>query len=229
MRQHHWPLSLSLVLLVAANLLANRLLPEADVAIGVGLSLALLVVAHRAGMSLGQIGLERRTAPRGLRWGLAAALVVVAVYLVAGLVPAIRADVTASTATWAQALVTVAVVIPLATAIPEELAFRGVLLALLRRHTNGLWATAVSSALFAVWHLLPSLSGSAANLTVDEAAGAAGVGAAATALRVAGTLLVTFVGGVVLCELRRRSDSLLAPIVAHWAINGVGVLFVLLV
>jgi membrane protease YdiL (CAAX protease family) len=47
-------------------------------------------------------------------------------------------------------------------------------------------------------------------------------------LRVAGTLLVTACGGVVLCELRRRSNSLLAPIAAHWAINGLGVLFVML-
>jgi membrane protease YdiL (CAAX protease family) len=32
----------------------------------------------------------------------------------------------------------------------------------------------------------------------------------------------TFVAGVVLCELRRRSGSLLAPLGLHWATNGLG-------
>lgn len=229
MTRHHWPLSLSLLLLAVANLLANRLLPGADVLIGVALTMALLLVAHRAGMTPGHLGLDRATWVDGLRWGLGAVLVIAAVYTAAWFLPAVRADVTPSAQDWPQALLVALVAIPLATAIPEELAFRGVLLALLRRHTTTTWATVVSSALFAVWHLLPSLSGSAANLAADEAAGAAGVGAGVTALRVGGTLLLTFCAGVVLCELRRRSASLLAPIAAHWAINGLGVLFVLLV
>ena len=32
--------------------------------------------------------------------------------------------------------------------------------------------------------------------------------------------------GVLFCELRVRSDSLLAPVLAHWAVNGLGVIFV---
>lgn len=229
MTRHHWPLSLSLLLLAVANLLANRLLPDADVLIGVALTAALLLVAHRAGMTLGHLGLDRATWPDGLRWGLGSALLIATAYAVAGLVPAVRTEVTPSSEDWPQALLLALVVIPLATAIPEELAFRGVLLALLRRHTTVRWSTVVSSALFAVWHLLPSLSGSAANQAADEAAGAAGAGAAAIALRIAGTMLVTFCGGVAFCELRRRSTSLIAPIAAHWAINGFGVLFLLLV
>jgi membrane protease YdiL (CAAX protease family) len=47
-----------------------------------------------------------------------------------------------------------------------------------------------------------------------------------------GTVLVTIVAtaaaGVILCEARRRSDSLLAPIGLHWAVNGLGVLAVAL-
>jgi membrane protease YdiL (CAAX protease family) len=39
---------------------------------------------------------------------------------------------------------------------------------------------------------------------------------------VAGTALA----GVVFCELRRRSGSLLAPMGLHWALNGLGFAFV---
>ncbi|MEP6561434.1 MAG: CPBP family intramembrane glutamate endopeptidase, partial [Nakamurella sp.] len=31
--------------------------------------------------------------------------------------------------------------------------------------------------------------------------------------------------GVLFCELRARSGSLLAPALAHWAVNGLGVIF----
>ena len=39
-----------------------------------------------------------------------------------------------------------------------------------------------------------------------------------------GTVLFTAASGVVFCELRRRSGSLLAPAGLHWAVNGLSVL-----
>ncbi len=226
--RHHWPLSVSLLLLALANYLANRLFPHADVLIGIAVTLTLLVVAHRAGMRPAHLGLSHWTYARGLRWGLGASTALALLYGVVLLVPAVRANADPVDQPWPAAAFTVLVVIPLATAIPEELAFRGVLLALLHRHTTSRRAVVISSLLFAVWHLLPALSGSAANLAADRAATDAGVGLAATALRVAGTLALTFAGGLVFCELRRRAHSLLAPVVAHWALNGLGVLFLML-
>ena len=41
---------------------------------------------------------------------------------------------------------------------------------------------------------------------------------------VLGTVLFTGLAGVVFCELRRRSGSLLASAGLHWATNGLGVL-----
>ena len=55
------------------------------------------------------------------------------------------------------ALLTAFVLIPLGTVLFEEVAFRGVLWALLRRWRGTRTATAVSSALFGLWHVLPSL------------------------------------------------------------------------
>ncbi len=124
----------------------------------------------------------------------------------------------------ADALLKTLVVIPLATVIPEELAFRGVLLGLLRRHGNVMTASLISSAIFACWHILPALNIGPANATVVDLVGDGFVG---TGLRVGGTLLITFAGGLVFCWLRTRSNSLLAPIVFHAAVNGVGELALL--
>ena len=49
------------------------------------------------------------------------------------------------------------------------------------------------------------------------------------AVRVAGTVLVTFLAGLLLCVLRAGSGSLLAPIGVHWAVNGAGIVLVHLV
>jgi membrane protease YdiL (CAAX protease family) len=40
---------------------------------------------------------------------------------------------------------------------------------------------------------------------------------------VAGTVLFTAVAGVVFAELRRRSGSIVAPMLLHWATNGLAV------
>ena len=117
------------------------------------------------------------------------------------------------------AVVTAFVTIPFGTVVPEEFAFRGVLWALLRRERGTRFATVVSSVLFGFWHVPSALAGGAAN---SVASGVAGTSVWGVLGRVAGTVLFTGLSGVVLCELRRRSDSLLAPIGLHWAANGFG-------
>jgi membrane protease YdiL (CAAX protease family) len=118
-------------------------------------------------------------------------------------------------------LTAVLVVIPLGTVLPEELAFRGVLLALLGRRHGMPAATLLSSALFGLWHVLASLGGGTANAAI---AGVVGEDAAGTVLRVVVTVLFTSLAGVMLCALRARSGSLVAPVLAHWTVNGLGVI-----
>ena len=81
----------------------------------------------------------------------------------------------------------------------------------------------LSSALFGLWHILPSLSGGAANNAADQLVGAGTVG---IVLRALGTILFTAAAGVLFCEMRIRSDSLLSPMLAHWSVNGIGTIFV---
>ncbi len=212
--------------LAGANVLAHRVVPGAPVAVAAGLVVALLLVARAAGLSAADLGLAPGTWAAGLRWGAAAAAVVAAGATVVLAVPVLRDRVAPVEDDWAGVAVRVLLVVPFVTAVPEELAFRGVTWGLLRARAGERVATVVSSAVFGLWHVLPALGGGPANATVT---GAVGEGTAGVAIRVAATVLVTFLAGLVFCRLRVASGSLLAPIVLHWAVNSVGVLIVQLV
>jgi membrane protease YdiL (CAAX protease family) len=194
-----------------------------SVLIGLAVTAAMVAVARGFGLHASDLGLVKSTMMVGLRWGGAALAVAGCLYAVALMIPAIRDAVGGSAGSWPQALVAAFVVIPLGTVIPEEVAFRGVLWALLRRSADRWVATAVSSAVFGIWHVLPALAGGSANQAVDAVVGGGTLG---LLVRVAGTVLFTTSAGVLFCELRIRSGSLLAPMLAHWAVNGLGVIFV---
>ena len=186
---------------------------------------ALIVFARRTGLSWAQLGLSSDRLRAGTRWGLGAISVVAAVYLVGVLVPLTRTaflderyhlDVFG-------ALRSAFVIIPLGTILIEEIAFRSVLWGMMARHSTRWRVLVISSALFGLWHILPSLHLASANRAVGDAAG--GAGSSATALVVAATVAFTAVGGLVAGELRHRSGSVLASVGLHWATNALGVLF----
>jgi uncharacterized protein len=210
---------------LAAGLVVDRAVGDAHLAVGLVLAACLLAVARACGLTAADLGLARSAWPAGLRWGAAAAALVGAAYAVAYLLAPVRQALPEAEGGLGRAVLwTVLVVIPLGTVVPEELAFRGLLLALLGRRRGVLAATLLSSGLFGLWHVLPSLGGGAANAAIADVVGG---DAAGTALRVAVTVVSTSVAGVVLCWLRLRSGSLLAPILAHWTVNGLGVIVAL--
>jgi uncharacterized protein len=95
---------------------------------------------------------------------------------------------------------------------------------LLGRRYGVLAGSLLSSGLFGLWHVVPSLGGGTANAAIVGVVGADVVG---TVARVGVTGGFTALGGVVLCWLRLRSGSLLAPVLAHWTVNGLGVIVTL--
>ena len=206
--------------LLLTSLVANRLVPPAHLVIGLVSVAVLAVVARAAALTPAELGLVRWRS--GLRWGGASAAAVVLGYAVA---LGVARDALARSADpgWPAALAGALVIVPLGTVLAEELAFRGVLWALFRRRYGERSATVLSSVLFGLWHVLPALGGGPAN---EVAAGALGGGPAGTVARVLGPVLVTTVGGAVFCWLRVRSGSLLAPVLLHWALNGLGLLAV---
>jgi membrane protease YdiL (CAAX protease family) len=217
-----WAVALVVAFLVLVNVIDIRV-QHAALVLGPAGAAGLLALARWAGLSWADLGLGRGTWWRGLRWALAAIGAVAVLFAVAAVVPLTRNAFHDSRYHfgWGHAALTAFVLIPVGTVLFEEVAFRGVLWGLLwRRH--GPWvATGVSSALFGLWHVLPSL-GLAAD---DQAIGSTvGSGSSGQAVSVLGTVLFTSLAGVVFCELRRRTGNLLAPAGLHWATNGLGVL-----
>jgi membrane protease YdiL (CAAX protease family) len=211
-------------LLVAVNAL-HAFGPRGTGLVAGPLMAAILVVLGRQawGLSWHDLGLSRLSWRRGARWAAAAVLAVGGVFTLGAWWPLTRVAFLDSryATTMATALLTAFVIIPLGTVFVEEIAFRGVLQGLLTRRRGVAWGLGASSALFGLWHVLPSLDLDQANQAVGAVAGhtpAAQVGV------VAAVVAFTALAGLILAELRRRSGSLLAAAGLHWAVNGVGVL-----
>jgi membrane protease YdiL (CAAX protease family) len=209
-------------LLVVANVLNNELLPEAYVVTCIATSLALVGLARTAGYIWTELGLGRETLGRGFRWGAIIAIAIFAVYATVAATPWLR-DVLADRRVTSLALSVVLfkalVWVPLGTVLLEETAFRGVLYGMAQRHYGPTIATAASSLLFGLWHLLPARRIATVNPVLASVFGESAAGRVVVYVL---ALSSTALAGVVLCELRRHSGSLLAPIAAHWATNSLG-------
>jgi membrane protease YdiL (CAAX protease family) len=209
-------------ILAVVNVVDVRV-PHASLGVGPACAAMLLAIARLAGLSWAELGLGPGTWRRGLKWAAAMAGVVALVLAAGAALPLTREAFRDSRYRlgWAGALLTALVLIPAGTVLLEEIAFRGVLWGLLRRACGTAPATLVSSSLFGVWHVLPSLGLAADNKAIS---GTVGSGRPAQGITVLATVLFTALAGVVFCELRRRSGSVLAPAALHWATNGLSVL-----
>jgi uncharacterized protein len=178
----------------------------------------LALIAWRTGATLGDLGLRRADVGAGLLYGAGAVGLVLLVLVVAAAIPATNGFLHDSRAhiSGGRLAYQLGVSIILLTAIPEEFAFRGVLLGSGLRLWGPWRASLASSALYGLWHIAPTLHTMGDNRAVSGLSVTAG----GQVLLVLGAVAVTFVAGLVFCWLRRRSRSLLAPIMAHAATNG---------
>jgi len=207
---------------LAAAKVVERAVPGLHVAVGLGLAAALVAIARSQRFTAADLGLARSKVPAGLRWGAAAAALVGVAFALAYTIAPLRQTLPDGGGGLGPAgLWTVLVVIPLGTVLPEELAFRGLLLALLGRRYGPLAGTLLSSGLFGLWHIVPSLGGGTANTAMASVVGGDAAGMVA---RVVVTVVFTALAGVLLCWLRLRSGSLVAPMLAHWTVNALGVI-----
>jgi uncharacterized protein len=186
------------------------------------LTAGLLLLARSLRLTWAELGLAPIDVGSGMRWGAVAVAVVAAAVgigvLLADQVPLIAALLGDQRAALPpdELVYQAGLRIPVGTALFEELAFRGVLFAVLVR-VSGPWrATLLSSAVFGLWHVAPTIVALEVNDVV--ATEPAGVGA------IVGAVAVTAAAGVAFSVLRWRSRSLVAPILAHWATNALGLL-----
>jgi len=220
--------------LVAANVLNNRLAPRLAPLTSAAATGALVVMARRSGLSWAELGFHRSS--RGLRIGGALASAVAGAYAAGIAVPATRGffrDERALSLSSARALEEALIQVPFGTVLLEEVGFRGVTHALVARSHGHGTATAVSSVLFGLWHILPAVDMTAANpalsgLVAPDAPGVPPGRGRAPAWRVArvvaGSVVTTGLAGVLFTELRRRG-GLTAPALFHIATNSLGYLF----
>jgi membrane protease YdiL (CAAX protease family) len=212
-----------ITILVGSNVVSNRVWPEGYIPWNLAVAGVLLLLARHAGLSWADIGLGRARLRRGLLLGALVAGLVAAVYLAALAFPTTREAFLDRRAAGplAAALFAALVRIPLGTVVLEEVAFRGVLPALVNGgDKGGFWRGAlVSSALFGLWHVLPSLGMSTSNAAVGAAVGGWGLaGQAALAV------LATAAAGLLMMLWRRWSGHLATPALCHLATNSLGVL-----
>ncbi|MBG0827893.1 CPBP family intramembrane metalloprotease [Planomonospora sp. ID67723] len=227
------PLAGAVAVLAAANLANNRLAPRLAPLTSAAATGVLVALARRSGLSWPELGF--RDGARGLRIGGALAAAVAAAYGAGIAVPATRRffrDERALSLSRARALEEALLQVPLGTVLLEEVGFRGVLHGLLARSHGEPAATAVSSALFGLWHVLPAIDMAAANPALSALASGespqggppSGASRAETARVVAGSVLSTGLAGALFCALRRRG-GLAAPALLHLATNSLGYLF----
>lgn len=147
-----------------------------------------------------ELGVRPPAVLRGVRWGTAAAAVAVSAVAATTAVPAVRAGM-AVRSTPAPPVRWLGLRIPLGTVVPEELVFRGAL-----RHCA---AEAFGQS--------PGRAVAALTFGLSHIADARGAGEP-----VLGTVVVTGAAGWIFGWLADRSGSVVAPMLAHLAINEAG-------
>ena len=173
-----------------------------------------VAAARRSGLTAADLGLRPDRLGAGVRTAAGPAAALAAGWLVLAAVPATRpalADQRITGLSWPQVGYQVIIRIPVGTVLWEETAFRGVLQAALRRVLPGPAAIAVTSAVFGIWHIRPTM----AALRINQVATGRRAELAAVAAAVAGTAAA----GVVLSWLRDRSGSVAAPVLLHLTAN----------
>ena len=113
-------------------------------------------------------------------------------------------------------LLHVLVRIPFGTALAEEVIFRGVLFATIRRWSSATGAIAISALFFGLWHIAPTL----ALLNATERV--SGCPNQTTVLISA--LIFTLGAGVVFALLRLRTGTIELPILVHATYNAIGLI-----
>jgi membrane protease YdiL (CAAX protease family) len=221
-----WPVLVVVVFMVALNVVNNRIAPQTHFLLwAFGSSVVLVAIGLLDGNSWTDMGLSWRFGLRGLFWaGLTIALVTIA-YAIASSFKKTREafhDERYAQMSGGRLVFQTLLEVPFGTVLMEEIAFRAVLFSMLARRYGVIWGLVISSVLFGLWHILPSIGTHESNPALG---GVAGEGRKGNVIAVALSVLTTSVAGVIFVGLRLVSGSILGPMGLHWATNGLGYFF----
>ncbi|WP_326943512.1 CPBP family glutamic-type intramembrane protease [Amycolatopsis sp. NBC_01307] len=217
----------AVVTLAASTTLANRVLPGwAYPVCGLVAAVILVALARAAGLSWSDLGL--RSFRRSALVGLAGAGLVAVVFGIALAVPALRTvyqDGRVGTPDFGQLIWLTCGRILFGTVLIEEIAFRGVLPALLgARDDRWRWPPILgAAALFGLWHYLPALA-IGRNAAVHAVFGT-------TPVVVLQILAMAAAGaaGILLHWWRHKGHGVLASVIVHFTTNAGGLTLAVLV
>jgi len=227
-KAHIVHLAAIVALVLYANVIANGVLAEVwDIPFNLGVLGVALLIARRAGTTWTSMGLRSDRLRKGLVVG-GAVIGVIATGIAIGIaIPATRAffeddRVINNSVGWVlfQAFVRV----PLATALYEEVLFRGIIFGMLARRYSPLLAAIYASALFGLWHILPTIDTLNANPAGGLFAGMIGL-----VIALSGAVGGTFLAGLGFLWVRLYANSTAAPVLAHIGTNSTAFLGALIV
>ncbi|TAK69957.1 MAG: CPBP family intramembrane metalloprotease [Actinomycetota bacterium] len=213
-----------LVMMLLVNV-ASHQMPQLYLFWCLGGSVVVLAIGLLDGATLGDLGLAPSTWPAGLIWSAVLIGIVLVVYAVGFAWRRTQrafADRRIAAMSTRRAIWNALVELPFGTVLFEEVAFRGVLYAMLVSRSGVPWAIAWCSILFGLWHILPSLGSHESNAALGNVAGQ---GRRGNVVAVGLSVLGTGAFGVVFCLLRQLIGSLFPPMALHWALNGWGYVF----
>lgn len=212
-----------IALLIVSNIMSNRILPTwAYLPWNLTVAITLVFMARRAGLGFAGIGLGFRQWHRPVGVGLILVSLTAFVLALAMSLPVTRDAFldgrAAGTSTWGM-LYQVLIRIPFGTVVLEEIAFRGVLPALFGASPSVRWKwkpVLGASALFGLWHLLPSSALTNGNAAVHDLLNGSAI--ATTSLAILSTMLL----GIVMCWITYLGRGLKTTMLLHWATNSLG-------
>ena len=216
-------LCVAIAVLAISNVMSNRILPSwAYVPWNLSMAFVLLGIAYRGGAGPVAVGLGIRHWHRPVGVGLLLFGGTALLFALGMIVPATQSafiDTRIGDADVAQMLWVVLVQIPLGTVVLEEVAFRGVLPALMGASPAIRWRwipVLGASILFGLWHILPSIGIDNANAAVGGALGHNQV------LTTTLAVLAMTVAGVAMCALAHLGKGIKTTMLLHWATNSLG-------
>lgn len=227
-KAHMLHLGAIVALALYANVIANEVLAsEWHIPFNLGILGVALFIARRAGTTWTSMGLRKDRLRRGLLVGGVVVGLIASVIALGVTVPATRTffeddRVINNSVGWV--LFQTFVRIPLATALYEEVLFRGVVFGMFARRYSPFLSAVFTSALFGLWHILPTIN----TLNVNPA-GVLVDGGLGVAIAILGTVGGTFLAGLVFQWIRLYANSAAAPVLAHIGTNSAAFLGALIV
>ncbi len=216
-------LGVAIAVLAFSNVMSNRILPSwAYVPWNLSMAFVLLGIAYRGGAGPVAVGLGIRHWHRPVGVGLLLFGGTALLFALGMIVPATQSafiDTRIGDADTAQMLWVVLVQIPLGTVVLEEVAFRGVLPALMGGSPAIRWRwipVLGASILFGLWHILPSIGIDNANAAVGGALGHNQV------LTTTLAVVSMTIAGVAMCALAHLGKGIKTTMLLHWATNSLG-------